>query len=93
MTVPYENKENFVKYKFQTVLFVNIYTKLQMMSIWNIPEKYSNKIDANALLDDIENLIKDYQTNIKNLYIQYNTLPHFEIKNGKYDNPTQKLFN
>ena len=93
MTVPYENKENFVKYKFQTVLFVNIYTKLQMMSIWNIPEKYSNKIDANGLLDDIENLIKDYQTNIKNLYIQYNTLPHFEIKNGKYDNPTQKLFN
>jgi hypothetical protein len=39
------------------------------MSIWNIPEKYSNKIDSNALLDDIENLIKDYQTNIKNLYI------------------------
>ena len=87
------NTPNNYKYKimlnyFAKGLFKNIYDKLGHKYVWNLPERFTNSVDPDGLIHDLEYLINDsnsnVQLNFKSAY-GYN-LSKAEVFDVKYEN-------
>jgi hypothetical protein len=81
------NKDKFILTKklFKKGLFRNVYAKLGHEYVWNIPERFSQSVDADNLINDLQNLIIDSNINIKRELEQeqgydFSKVEIFEIK-------------
>ena len=64
------NTRNNDKYKmmlnyFAKGLFRNIYDKLGHKYVWNLPERFTNSVDIDSLLNDLIDMIRDTTNNIE----------------------------
>ena len=46
-------------------LFRNIYDKLGHKYVWNLPERFTNSVDIDSLLNDLIDMIRDTTNNIE----------------------------
>ena len=81
------NKDKFILTKklFKKGLFRNVYAKLGHEYVWNIPERFSQSVDADSLINDLQDLIIESNINIKRELEQeqgydFSKIEIFEIK-------------